>query len=93
MTSLQTTRTRYGAVAVVAHTGDLAALIEQLDAAPAHLVTNSFGGELALKVALQRPELVASLSMHEPTSSPSSVRNVRRCWSSSKSMWAPRWPN
>ncbi len=51
---------------VVAHTSDLAALIEALDAAPAHLVTNSFGGELALKVALQRPELVASLALHEP---------------------------
>lgn len=51
---------------VVAHTNDLAALIEQLDAAPAHLLTNSFGGELAMKVATQRPELVASLAMHEP---------------------------
>lgn len=51
---------------VVAHTNDLVGLIEQLNASPAHLVTNSFGGELAMKVAIQRPELVASLAMHEP---------------------------
>ena len=51
---------------VMAHVGDLAGLIQKLDAGPAHLVTNSFGGELALKVALRQPELVASLSMHEP---------------------------
>lgn len=51
---------------VMAHVADLAELIEQLDAAPAHLVTNSFGGEIALKLAFRQPELVASLCLHEP---------------------------
>lgn len=49
-----------------AHVADLVAIIEQFGAAPAHLATNSFGGELALKVATRRPELVASIAMHEP---------------------------
>ena len=51
---------------VMAHVTDLAELIEQLDARPAHLVTNSMGGEIALKLAMHRPELVASLCLHEP---------------------------
>ncbi len=48
------------------HVDDLAALVEQLDAVPAHLVTNSYGGPIALRLALRRPELVASLCLHEP---------------------------
>jgi pimeloyl-ACP methyl ester carboxylesterase len=55
-----------GRQGVMAHVADLAGVIEQLDAGPAHLVTNSFGSEIALKLALQRPELVASLCLHEP---------------------------
>ncbi|MGH8932363.1 MAG: alpha/beta fold hydrolase [Egibacteraceae bacterium] len=49
------------------HVNDLAALIEQLEAAPAHLLANSDGGEIALKLAVRRPELVASLCVHEPS--------------------------
>lgn len=45
---------------------DLAALIEGLDAAPAHVVTNSFGGNVAMRLAVKRPELIRSLCMHEP---------------------------
>lgn len=45
---------------------DLAALIERLGLAPAHLVGNSFGGIVALRLASERPELVESLSVHEP---------------------------
>jgi pimeloyl-ACP methyl ester carboxylesterase len=48
------------------HATDLAGLIEHLGAAPAHLVANSFGGGVALKLAAQRPDLVASLCLHEP---------------------------
>lgn len=48
------------------HVDDLAALIAGLDAAPAHIVANSLGGELALKLVVARPELVASLCLHEP---------------------------
>ena len=34
--------------------------------APAHLVGHSFGGLLALKIALQEPRLVRSLALYEP---------------------------
>jgi pimeloyl-ACP methyl ester carboxylesterase len=43
---------------------DLAALAEL--AGPAHLVGNSLGAEIALRVAVDRPELVRSLVLHEP---------------------------
>jgi pimeloyl-ACP methyl ester carboxylesterase len=45
---------------------DLAALLEALDLAPAHVVTNSFGGNIALRLATRRPEVFRSLSCHEP---------------------------
>ncbi|MEV6956586.1 alpha/beta hydrolase [Streptomyces sp. NPDC051183] len=45
---------------------DLAALIEALDLAPAHVVGNSFGAATALGLAARRPELLRSLAAHEP---------------------------
>lgn len=45
---------------------DLAALIEGLDLAPAHVVGNSLGGSIALRLAMERPSLIRSLSAHEP---------------------------
>jgi pimeloyl-ACP methyl ester carboxylesterase len=45
---------------------DLAALLEALGLAPAHVVTNSFGGNIALRLAIRRPEIFRSLSCHEP---------------------------
>jgi pimeloyl-ACP methyl ester carboxylesterase len=45
---------------------DLAALIEQLELAPVHLVGNSLGGCIALRLAIARPELLRSISAHEP---------------------------
>jgi pimeloyl-ACP methyl ester carboxylesterase len=45
---------------------DLAALLEALDLAPAHVVANSYGGNVALRLAGKRPELFRSLSCHEP---------------------------
>ncbi len=39
---------------------DMAALIEALDLGPAHIVGNSMGGFLALRLAARRPELVRS---------------------------------
>lgn len=56
-----------GRQGVADHVTDLAALIEQLDVGPAHLVSNSDGGEIALKLAVLRPRLVASLWLHEPS--------------------------
>lgn len=44
---------------------DLAALVEALDLAPAHVVANSFGGSIALGLAARRPDLFRSLIVHE----------------------------
>jgi pimeloyl-ACP methyl ester carboxylesterase len=45
---------------------DLAALLETLDLAPAHVVTSSYGGNIGLRLATRRPEIFRSLSCHEP---------------------------
>ena len=45
---------------------DLAALVESLGLAPAHLVMSSFGGTIALRLATSRPDVFRSLSCHEP---------------------------
>jgi pimeloyl-ACP methyl ester carboxylesterase len=45
---------------------DLAALMETLDLAPAHVAANSFGGSIALGLAARRPDLFRSLIVHEP---------------------------
>jgi pimeloyl-ACP methyl ester carboxylesterase len=45
---------------------DLAALIEELDLAPAHIVGNSFGGSIVLRLAGERPDLFRSLIVQEP---------------------------
>jgi pimeloyl-ACP methyl ester carboxylesterase len=45
---------------------DLAALLEKLDLAPAHVITNSYGGNIALRLATRRPEIFRSLCCHEP---------------------------
>jgi pimeloyl-ACP methyl ester carboxylesterase len=46
---------------------DLAALLTALDLVPAHVATNSYGGNIALRLAARRPELFRTLSCHEPT--------------------------
>jgi len=48
------------------HVDDLRALIHSLDAAPAHLVGNSYGAFLALLLAIREPSLVRSLVLAEP---------------------------
>jgi pimeloyl-ACP methyl ester carboxylesterase len=45
---------------------DLAALIEELHGDPAHVVGTSFGGSIGLGLATRRPDLVRSVSVHEP---------------------------
>ena len=45
---------------------DLAAVIEKQGPAPAHIVANSRGAVIALRLAANRPELFRSLSAHEP---------------------------
>lgn len=46
--------------------GDLAALIEELDLAPAHVAGNSFGAAVVLRAATRRPTVFRSLIAHEP---------------------------
>lgn len=45
---------------------DLAAIIKILGIAPAHIVGHSFGGAVALNLALRHPELVRTLILVEP---------------------------
>jgi pimeloyl-ACP methyl ester carboxylesterase len=55
-----------GQGSVLEDVDDLAALIEHLDLAPAHIVGNSFGAAIVLRLAARRPELFRSLVVHEP---------------------------
>ena len=45
---------------------DLAALIEHLDIAPAFVAANSFGSSITLRLALERPDLLRGIVIHEP---------------------------
>jgi pimeloyl-ACP methyl ester carboxylesterase len=45
---------------------DLAALIESLELGPAHVAGTSFGGSIALRLTATAPELVRSVTVHEP---------------------------
>lgn len=45
---------------------DLADLIDGLGLAPAHVVTNSLGGNVALRTAIRHEEVMRSLTCHEP---------------------------
>lgn len=49
------------------HVADLTAFIEGLKVGPVHVVAWSYGGAVATLAALQRPDLVQSLALHEPT--------------------------
>jgi pimeloyl-ACP methyl ester carboxylesterase len=48
------------------HEHDLAAVIEALGPAPAHVVGNSYGASIALGLAACKPELFRSIVAHEP---------------------------
>jgi pimeloyl-ACP methyl ester carboxylesterase len=45
---------------------DLALLITAQHVVPAHIIGHSFGGSIVLKLAAARPDLFASLTIHEP---------------------------
>ena len=45
---------------------DLGVLVEQLGLAPAHIVGNSGGASIALRLAAQRPDVFRTLVVHEP---------------------------
>jgi pimeloyl-ACP methyl ester carboxylesterase len=48
------------------HVDDLAAFLQALDAAPAHLVGSSWGGFISLLTAIRYPGAVSSLVLEEP---------------------------
>ncbi len=48
------------------HVEDLAAFLREIDAAPAHLVGNSWGAFISLLTAIHHPEVVRSLALAEP---------------------------
>jgi pimeloyl-ACP methyl ester carboxylesterase len=57
------------------HVDDLVGLLRKLDATPAHLVGNSWGGFIALLTAIRHPEVVRSLVLCEPPVVPLFVSN------------------
>jgi len=48
------------------HVDDLAVFLREIDAAPAHLVGNSWGAFISLLTAIRHPELVRTLVLEEP---------------------------
>jgi pimeloyl-ACP methyl ester carboxylesterase len=57
------------------HVEDLVALLGALNASPAHLVGNSWGGFISLLTAIRRPDAVRSLVLCEPPVLPLFVSN------------------
>jgi len=51
----------------VTHSDDLAAFIRKLDTGPVYLVGRSYGATIALRTALQNPDLVRGVVAQEPT--------------------------
>jgi pimeloyl-ACP methyl ester carboxylesterase len=51
----------------VNHTADLAEFIRKLDAGPVYIVGRSYGATVAVRMALQYPELVRGVIAQEPT--------------------------
>ena len=61
---------------------DLACLIEQLGLGPAHILGNSFGGVIVLRLAALRPDVFRTLLVHEPPAwGCSTIRQRRRFFS------------
>ena len=54
-------------VSIADHAADAAALLDHLGARHAHLLGHSSGGSIAAQVALDRPDVVHTLALLEPT--------------------------
>src|SRR5262245_30750371 len=52
---------------IVTHVNDLTAFVRELKVGPVHLVGWSYGGAIALTLAVQHPELVKDLFLYEPS--------------------------
>ena len=55
---------------------DAVAIIETLDARPCHFVGLSMGGFVGLRLAIRRPDLLASLALLETSAEPEHAANV-----------------
>ncbi len=58
---------------VSGHADTVAALLDTIGAAPATLLGNSFGCQVAVEMALRRPDLVAALILVGPTTDPAAA--------------------
>ena len=58
------------------HVDDLVAFLNEIGAAPAHLVGNSYGAYISLLTAMRHPSLVRSLVLEEPPVAPLFVESV-----------------
>jgi pimeloyl-ACP methyl ester carboxylesterase len=56
-----------GQAGIREHVGDLAALIEHLGLAPAWVAGQSSGGNIVVRLAAERPDLLRGIIAHEPT--------------------------
>lgn len=71
---------------------DLADLLAGLDLYPAHVVAHSYAGAVALRLALDRPEMVRSLALHEPPfvglleADPATVPEAERLYEETRSI-------
>lgn len=60
-------------------TSDAAELIKHLDAAPCHFVGLSMGGCVGMRLAVQEPSLVKTLTLLETSADPEDPENAPRC--------------
>ena len=61
---------------ILPHVEDLAAFLREVDAAPAHLVGNSWGAFISLLTAMRHPDVVRTLVLEEPPVVPLFVKSV-----------------
>lgn len=61
----------------VTHAADLAKFIRQLKVGPVYVVGRSYGGTVAVRMALQHPELVRAVFVQEPTIAAAAVEDTK----------------
>lgn len=66
-----------GDSSVAANTNDIAAFIKEMELSPAAIIGHSFGGYVALNVAIQYPELVKYVVAEEPFFAPALAKNPK----------------
>lgn len=62
---------------IVANTNDIAAFIKEMKLSPAAIIGHSFGGYVALNVAIQFPEIVKCVVAEEPFFAPALAKNPK----------------